>query len=73
MLSEKLDATIKKAEKELTFWDTRELERQTCMSINTIKDNFFNDEGFPKHKIGGKCYFPEEKTRSWLLEWIESK
>lgn len=73
LLYERLDFAIRKAEKEITFWDMRELERQTSMSANTMKDNFFYEEGFPKYKIGGKWYFPAVETRKWLLEWLKTK
>lgn len=72
ILQQKLDEAIKRAEKETVLWDTKELERQTCMSINTIKENFFYTEGFPKYKIGGKWYFPAEEAKNWILGWVKT-
>lgn len=67
----KLEEKMKELDRELVFWDMRELERRTCMSTNTIKDTFFYVPGFPKYKIGGKWYFPVEETREFLLKWIK--
>lgn len=55
------------------FWDTKELKRQTCMSWNTIQDNFFHDERFPKVKIGGKWFYPAKETEIFLREWFKEK
>lgn len=52
------------------FWDTKELKRQTCMSWNTILDNFFYDERFPKGKIGGKWFYLAEEAEIFLREWF---
>lgn len=54
----------------LTFWDTSELRRRTCMSWSTIQDTFFHQEGFPKAKIGGKWYFPAKEAEEFLLAWL---
>lgn len=55
------------------FWDMKDLQKKTRMSINTIKDNFFYDEEFPKHKVGGKWYFPAEETKEFLLMWLREQ
>ncbi|WP_054637158.1 group-specific protein [Thalassobacillus sp. C254] len=55
---------------EITFWDAKELKRQTNMSWNTIQDKFFFDPDFPKFKVGNKWYFPSEKTKEFLNNWI---
>lgn len=68
---EKLDNAIKQVEVETLFWDTKELERQTHMCMNTIQKEFFYDPNFPKKKVGNKWYYPAQKTREFLIEWIE--
>ncbi|MEH6945048.1 group-specific protein [Bacillus sp. JJ722] len=62
---------LKEIDTELLFWDSRELERRTCMSWNTIQKEFFFEPGFPKHKVGGKWYFPAKATKEFLLSWID--
>lgn len=57
-------------EHSLTFWDTKELKRRTCMSWNTIQDNFFHDKDFPKAKVGGKWYYPARETDEYLVKWF---
>jgi hypothetical protein len=68
---EELRKAIKEAEKQTIFWDTKELVRQTRMSLSTIQRQFFYDLDFPKRKVGGKWYYPAEKTKEFLLDWIE--
>ncbi|MFS0767080.1 hypothetical protein [Peribacillus phoenicis] len=57
----------------LTFWDMKELCRQTCMSENNIKEKFFYDERFPKRKVGGKWLFPAKECEEFLLMWIKEQ
>ncbi|BCB03524.1 group-specific protein [Bacillus sp. KH172YL63] len=68
---EELKKAIKEAEKQTIFWDMKELVRQTKMSRDTIFRQFFYEPGFPKYKVGQKWMFPEEKTKEYLLDWIE--
>lgn len=68
---EELKKAIKEAEKQTIFWDMKELVRQTKMCVNTIQNEFFYEEGFPKYKVGRRWMFPAEKTKEYLLEWIE--
>ncbi|WP_050613285.1 group-specific protein [Bacillus testis] len=70
---EKLEEKIQEVDAELVFWDAAELKRRTCMSWNTIQEKFFFDHRFPKHKIGGKWYFPADKAKTFLLEWMEEQ
>ena len=56
-----------------TFWDMKELCRQTNMSENSIKEKFFYDPRFPKHKIGGKWYFPAKDCENFLLIWLREQ
>jgi hypothetical protein len=60
-------------DKERTFWDTNELQRQTMLSMSTIQKNFFYDERFPKYKLGRKWLFPAKRTREFLLMWLEEQ
>lgn len=61
---------IKELDSEMVYWDSNELKRRTCMCWNTIQNNFFFDNHFPKIKIGGKWYFPAEETKQFLKEWL---
>jgi len=70
---EKIAELVKEVDAEYIFWDTTELRRRTCMSWNTIQDTFFFNPDFPKHKIGGKWYFPAKATREFLIKWIEGQ
>lgn len=70
---EKLEEKIKEMDTELVFWDTAELKRRTCMSWNFIQDQFFFDQRFPKHKVGGKWYFPARETRAFLETWLHEQ
>ncbi|MCI1881638.1 MAG: group-specific protein [Sporolactobacillus sp.] len=69
----KLDEYIHKINLETTFWDTKELQRQTCMSWNTILKTFFYDPGFPKYKVGRTWKFPAEETKKFLLTWLKEQ
>jgi hypothetical protein len=70
---EKLEQHINKIDTELTFWDSKELCRQTCMSWDSIQKEFFFDKRFEKYKIGHKWRFPAEDTRKFLLMWIREQ
>lgn len=73
VLREEVQARIKAADMDLVFWDRDELERRTCMSWNSMQEKFFFDPRFPKHKVGGKWYFPADKTKAFLLDWLEEQ
>lgn len=60
---------LDKLDQDLTFWDSKELRRQTSMSWNTIQDHFFHDPDFPKFSTGNKWYFPAEECREFLKQW----
>lgn len=60
-------------EQRYTFWDMKELCKQTQMSENNIKEKFFYDPRFPKHKIGGKWLFPARECEQFLLMWIKEQ
>lgn len=70
---EELRKRLDKIERRHTFWDMKELCRQTNMSENSIKEKFFYDPRFPKHKIGGKWYFPAKECEEFLLMWIKEQ
>ncbi|MDQ0412679.1 hypothetical protein [Mesobacillus stamsii] len=64
---------LEQIERRHTFWDMKELTRQTNMGENSIKEKFFYDPRFPKHKIGGKWYFPAAECEAFLLQWIKEQ
>lgn len=70
---EELRKRLDKIQHRHTFWDMKELCRQTCMSENNIKEKFFYDKRFPKYKIGGKWYFPAKETEEFLLMWLKEQ
>ncbi|QNK89060.1 group-specific protein [Sporosarcina sp. resist] len=70
---DELQKKMDKLEHAHTFWDTKELKRRTCMSWNTIQDNFFHHNDFPKAKVGGKWYFPAEATNKFLIKWLQGQ
>lgn len=63
---------LERLEQEVTFWDTKELKRQTNMSWNTIQEYFFHDQEFPKFKLNQKWYFPAKECRAFLMKWAKS-
>ncbi|MFF2457597.1 group-specific protein [Peribacillus simplex] len=56
-----------------TFWDMKELVRQTNMSENFIKDQFFYDNRFPKVRVGRKWVMPAKATEEFLLLWLSEQ
>ena len=73
LVKEEIQQKLKEVDAELVFWDWNELKRRTCMSRNFIEEQFFHDKDFPKFKVGGKWLFPAEKTKRFLLEWLETQ
>jgi len=73
MVKEEIQQKLKEVDSELVFWDKKELMRRTCMSWSFIQDRFFFNPDFPKYKVGGKWLFPAEKTKRFLLEWLETQ
>lgn len=57
----------------LTLWDMKELQRQTSMSVNTIKEWFFYDDRFPKYRVGNKWYFPARECEEFLIMWLKEQ
>ena len=73
LVKEEIQQKIKEVDSELVFWDRNELLRRTCMSWNFIQERFFFHPDFPKYKVGTKWVFPAEKTKRFLLEWLETQ
>lgn len=73
MIREQVSKVVQQIDNELVYWDTAELKRRTCMSWNTIQDNFFFDPRFPKHKVGTKWYYPVRELRIFLEQWIKEQ
>ena len=73
LVKEEIQQKIKEVDSELVFWDRNELLRRTCMSWNFIQEQFFFHPDFPKYKVGTKWLFPAEKTKRFLLEWLETQ
>jgi phage pi2 protein 07 len=68
----KLEEKLKEIDSEMIFWDTKELQQRTCMSLNTIKKEFFYHPQFPKFKKGGKWLFLPKETREFLQNWLKN-
>ncbi|WP_203363050.1 group-specific protein [Bacillus sp. REN10] len=68
---EEIQKRLDQIDHSVTFWDTKELKRQTNMSWNTIQDMFFHDPRFPKFNTGNKWYFPAKECRAFLIRWAE--
>jgi hypothetical protein len=73
LVRERIAELVKEVDSEYVFWDTAELKKRTCLSWNTIQDQFFYDPRFPKRKIGSKWYFPVRETRSFLEQWLSEQ
>ncbi|WP_308642480.1 group-specific protein [Paenibacillus nuruki] len=70
---ETIENLVKEVDAEYVYWDTAELKKRTCMSWNTIQENFFFDNRFLKRKVGGKWYFPAKETREFLTKWLQEQ
>ena len=68
-----LRTRLDRLEAEEVFWDMKDLRSKTRMSVDTIKNNFFYDNRFPKRLIGGKWYFPAKEAREFLLQWLKEQ
>lgn len=73
MVKQEIKEKLKKADRELIFFDFKELKRLTCLSENTIRTTFFYEPDFPKYKVGGKWLFPANETREYLLNWLSKQ
>ena len=70
---EELQKRLNELQQRHTFWDMKELVRQTNMSEPFIKEKFFYDQRFPKFKVGNKWYFPAREAEQFLLKWIKEQ
>ncbi|OXS77965.1 group-specific protein [Domibacillus enclensis] len=70
---EELRKRLNELEHHRTFWDWDELCRQTCMSKNFIREQFFFDPRFPKYQVGRKWLFPAKATEEFLLQWLSEQ
>jgi len=73
IIQKELRRKMEETEHSLTFWDTKELKRRTCMSWGTIQATFFQDKDFPKAKVGSKWYFPAKEADEYLVKWLQEK
>jgi len=71
VFEDKIEKAFNDYDKDMVFWDTKELKRRTCMSWGTIQEQFFHDARFPKAKLGGKWYFPARECRIFLETWFD--
>ncbi|SNT42559.1 hypothetical protein SAMN05444672_12260 [Bacillus sp. OK838] len=70
---EEMKKRLDEIEHRQTFWDMKELVRQTNMSENFIKDQFFYDTRFPKVRVGRKWVMPAKATEEFLLIWLSEQ
>lgn len=73
MYEDEVERVVSKISNELTFWDSKELMRRTCLSWNTIQEYFFHDKDFPKAKVNGKWLFPAKETERFLENWLNEE
>lgn len=72
-IDEVVERQVKLSAHRHTFWDMKELCRQTNMSENFIKDQFFYDELFPRFRVGRKWLMPARETEAFLLAWLKKQ
>ena len=70
---EEIDKRLQELEKELVYWDTKELKRRTCLSWNTIQDTFFHPPAFPNVKLSGKWLYPAKEAEAFLRKWLNDQ
>jgi phage pi2 protein 07 len=68
---EELRKRLEQIERRHTFWDMKELCRQTNMSETFIRETFFYDPRFPKYRVGKKWLFPAKETEQFLIRWLK--
>lgn len=73
IIREELQKKLKQLEHRHTFWDLKELSRQTNMSEPFIKEHFFYNERFPKFRVGRKWLMPARETEEFLLGWLNEQ
>lgn len=70
---EELRKRLDEVERRCTFWDMKELCRQTNMSETFIRDTFFYDPRFPKYRVGKKWLFPAKEAEEFLIKWLKEQ
>ncbi len=70
---EELRKRLNDIEHRHTFWDMKELCRQTCMSETFIRETFFYDPRFPKYRVGKKWLFPAKECEQFLVMWLKEQ
>lgn len=73
IVRDELRSRLNELEHRHTFWDMKELCRQTNMSETFIKEQFFYDERFPKRRVGRKWLMPARETEKFLLMWLKEQ
>lgn len=73
VIRKELRKKLNELEHRHTFWDMKELCKQTCMSEPFIKQQFFYDPRFPKYRVGRKWLFPAKAAEEFLLEWLQDQ
>lgn len=73
ILRDELQSRLRELEHRHTFWDMKELCRQTNMSEPFIKEQFFFDPRFQKFRVGRKWLFPAKETEQFLLQWLKEQ
>ena len=73
LYKEAIDEKLKDFNKDLIYWDTKELKRRTTLSWSTIQATFFFDENFPKVKLGSKWLFPAKEAQEFLEKWLNKQ
>jgi phage pi2 protein 07 len=70
---EELQKRLNEVERRCTFWDMKELCRQTNMSETFIRETFFYDPRFPKYRVGKKWLFPAKECEEFLIMWLKEQ
>ncbi|MGR5998366.1 group-specific protein [Bacillus cereus] len=63
---------VKEIDAELVYWDANELKEELVWDGIPFKKHSF-DPRFPKHKVGGKWYFPAQQVKEFLVQWISEQ
>lgn len=71
--AEELRKHLDEIEHRHTFWDMKELCRQTNMSETFIRETFFYDPRFPKYRVGKKWLMPAKECQEFLISWLKEQ
>lgn len=64
-VSKELSKRLEAIEHRVTFWDTKELCKQTNMSLNFIKETFFMIRGFQNIESAQNGFFLQKSANSF--------